>query len=488
MQNDIPLRAMEYIYGNDEEKYLPLLVTSGLANYLHAHPRIRAFSHAQDVCNDDPSQTLTAVETARGVLLFEYSGYGKECCRAYMQHLANHFFTSDGQDHRYVHMYKLSRPEKEALQAFRETPNAFSLHTGFFLPEKARYLDASIVRRARMDRSHRIEPTFDAFRQFTSSYDLVTDIINTNILRLLSLKETGGIYGMELSTGYIPFMYKNSFGDLLDRIKEVPVENRTEQNRIKEAIAGKADHILKRDYEFFSREACQKETLPVMSIQTTKGAVYLPVTDEGAKYKRDYLQYLADEFFTPPVQALQKVREFYISSPGLEAEQYMRKHQDFFESSQSYTELEKIPLYPVLQSEMPIRGGHSIEPTYRAFHNFVRDYNLDISPVNRDVSNLLFIREYGLPADFRDNTEYEMFAHRDDFRGMEGEMARLQSSKGYSEKDFYTIQNRQQELADKLLRESYGISCPPLQLTGPVRRQRITVNTSVKATKRKPHL
>lgn len=488
IQNDVSLRAIEYIYGGDEEKYLPLLVTSKLADYLHAQPGIKAFSQAQDVCNDDPSRTLTAVETAKGVLLFEYSGYGKECCRVYTQHLANRFFTPEGQSLEYVNLYKMDHPGKDVLQSFQNAPNAFSLYSGFFLPDKVQYLDASILRQTRMDRSHRIEPTFDAFRQFTSSYGLTTDVVNTHILRLLSLRETGGIYGMERPTNYIPFVYKNSFDDLLDKLKKVPQEDRNEQNRIKKTIEEKADYILKRDYELFSNESRMKEVEPVISLQTSKGAVYLPVTDEGAKYKRFYLQYLADGFFTPPVQSLQRVREFYISNPNRSTTEYMRKHLEFFRSSPTFMQLAKMPLYPILQSEALTKGGYPLEATCHAFGNFTQDYHLDISPLNKHVSDLLFIREYGLPADFKTNTEYDRFPHKDDFREVDEEMTRLQSQKGYSNKDFYTIQNRQQHLADRLLKECYGVSCPPLQLTGPTPGQKAARNASEKKTTHKPRI
>lgn len=46
-------------------------------------------------------------------------------------------------------------------------------------------------------------------------------------------------------------------------------------------------------------------------------------------------------------------------------------------------------------------------------------------------------------------------------------MSELQSKKGYSEKAFYNIQNRQQQLADRILGLAYKLTCPLLQLTGP---------------------
>lgn len=95
MQGNVSLRGLEYLHSHDEEKSLPMLVASGLADHLLVQPEAKRFALAQDTLHDDPSETLTAVETAKGVLLFEYSGFGKTCCHAYMQHLADRFFITD---------------------------------------------------------------------------------------------------------------------------------------------------------------------------------------------------------------------------------------------------------------------------------------------------------------------------------------------------------------------------------------------------------
>ena len=174
MQGNVSLRGLEYLHSHDEEKKsLPMLVASGLADHLLVQPEAKRFALAQDTLHDDPSETLTAVETAKGVLLFEYSGFGKTCCHAYMQHLADRFFITDEEKPEFVNLYKLTRPDAEVVKAFQASPNAFSLYTNSFLPEKAQYLDATILRNARLDRSHRIEPTFDAYDKFASSYNVL---------------------------------------------------------------------------------------------------------------------------------------------------------------------------------------------------------------------------------------------------------------------------------------------------------------------------
>lgn len=262
MQGNVSLRGLEYLHSHDEEKSLPMLVASGLADHLLVQPEAKRFALAQDTLHDDPSETLTAVETAKGVLLFEYSGFGKTCCHAYMQHLA-------------------------------------------------------------------------------------------------------------------------------------------------------------------------------------------------------------DRFFTPEVQALGRIREFYISCPNHSTEHYMQKHLDLFRSNPFYGQLAKMPLYPIEQSELLKKGGYPIEPTYHAFKQFTEDYRLSVTPENAEIFTLLFIREYRLPADFNTNESYKEFTHKGNFKPLDQEMSELQSKKGYSEKAFYNIQNRQQQLADKILGLRYRLTCPPLQLTGP---------------------
>ncbi len=672
MQGNVSLRGLEYLHSHDEEKSLPMLVASGLADHLLVQPEAKRFALAQDTLHDDPSETLTAVETAKGVLLFEYSGFGKTCCHAYMQHLADRFFITDEEKPEFVNLYKLTRPDAEVVKAFQASPNAFSLYTNSFLPEKAQYLDATILRNARLDRSHRIEPTFDAYDKFASSYNVLPSIANAQILRLLSLQETAGIYGIDYTTRRIPFIHKNSFNSQFNALQNIPAENKGGQEKVKSQIRDQAAYILKRDYglipdslqnkeidpiislqtpkgavylpatdegaiykqcylqyladrffitdeekpEFvnlykltrpdaevvkafqaspnafslytnsFLPEKAQyldatilrnarldrshrieptfdaydkfassynvlpsianaqilrllslqetagiygidyttrripfihknsfnsqfnalqnipaenkggqekvksqirdqaayilkrdyglipdslqnKEIDPIISLQTPKGAVYLPATDEGAIYKQCYLQYLADRFFTPEVQALGRIREFYISCPNHSTEHYMQKHLDLFRSNPFYGQLAKMPLYPIEQSELLKKGGYPIEPTYHAFKQFTEDYRLSVTPENAEIFTLLFIREYGLPADFNTNESYKEFTHKGNFKPLDQEMSELQSKKGYSEKAFYNIQNRQQQLADKILGLRYRLTCPPLQLTGP---------------------
>ena len=58
-----------------------------------------------------------------------------------MQHLADRFFITDEEKPEFVNLYKLTRPDAEVVKAFQASPNAFSLYTNSFLPEKAQYLD-----------------------------------------------------------------------------------------------------------------------------------------------------------------------------------------------------------------------------------------------------------------------------------------------------------------------------------------------------------
>lgn len=465
MQGNVSLRGLEYLHFHDEERSLPMLVASGLANHLLVQPEAKRFALAQDTLHDDPSETLTAVETAKGVLLFEYSGFGKTCYHAYMQYLADRFFITGEEKPEFVNLYKLTRPEAEVVKAFQTSPNAFSLYTNSFLPDKAQYLDATVLRNARLDRSHRIEPTLDAYDEFASSYSVLPSIANAQILRLLSLQETAGIYGIDYTTRRIPFMHKNSFNSQFNALQNIPAKNKGEQEKVKSLIRDQAAYILKRDYGFSPGQ--NKEIDPIISIQTPKGAVYLPVTDDGAIYKQCFLQNMADRFFTPEVQSLGRIREFYISSPNHSTEHYMQKHLEFFQSNPSDKQLANIPLYPIEQSELLKKGGYPIEPTYHAFKQFTEDYRLSVTPGNAEIFTLLFIREYGLPADFNTNESYKEFTHKGDFKPLDQEMSELQSKKGYSEKTFYNIQNRQQQLADKILGLEYKLACPPLQLTGP---------------------
>lgn len=478
-ENVVSLRGLEYLYSRDEEKSLSMLVSNRLINHLLVQPEARRFARSQDVFHGDPSETLTAIETSQGVLLFEYSGYGKACYQSYLQYLADHYFTIEGQKPEFINQYIMTNPGKEAMEAFRTSGNAFSLYNTCFLPDNARYQDVSILQNVRQDRSFRVEPDSEAYQNLVSRYDLTTNIPNAQILRLLSLKESGRISGIDHTARCIPFMYRTSFNPLFNKLEDTPAENKAEQKKIKGLICDQADYILKRDYELFSREALNKKTDPIFSIQTSRGAVYLPVTEEGAKYKQTFLQYIADRFFSPEMQSLHRIREFYISTPDAATGNYMQKQLEFFQSGPSDKQLATMPLYPILQNESLQKGGYPVEATYHAFKQFTEDYHLSMSGQNKEIFSLLFIREYGLPADFGTNPESAGLTCSSEFNSLHREMSELQSHKGYSEKKFYSIQNGQQRLADSLLRERHGITCPPLELTGPVKTgKKVTVSKS----------
>ena len=131
-------------------------------------------------------------------------------------------------------------------------------------------------------------------------------------------------------------------------------------------------------------------------------------------------------------------------------------NQRFTEYLQRQREMYKPSL---VQSHLP--------DLYLCRYQFTEDYRLSVTPENAEIFTLLFIREYGLPADFNTNESYKEFTHKGNFKPLDQEMSELQSKKGYSEKAFYNIQNRQQQLADKILGLRYRLTCPPLQLTGP---------------------
>lgn len=56
MQGNVSLRGLEYLHSHDEEKSLPMLVASGLADHLLVQPEAKRFALAQDTLHDDPSE------------------------------------------------------------------------------------------------------------------------------------------------------------------------------------------------------------------------------------------------------------------------------------------------------------------------------------------------------------------------------------------------------------------------------------------------
>ena len=70
----INLRALEYLFDNHEEPYLEQYIATGIINHLGDDSHTREMLKYQHLIDHRETKALSAIETAKGVLLFSRDG------------------------------------------------------------------------------------------------------------------------------------------------------------------------------------------------------------------------------------------------------------------------------------------------------------------------------------------------------------------------------------------------------------------------------
>ena len=250
VKHDVPLRALEHLYHIGQESSLTELIKQGLINHLADYPDTEKYMYSQSTSThkNQPSRRLTAVETAKGVLLFDYSGYGKAERHEFLQYIADHFHLPEGKSFEYVNLYKLINPTEETLKAFSDAPHAFSLYDGTFLPEKARYLSRSIIEGKHPWKSFDIKWAYNPHTEckyFIQDNDLEYNVITTQMQRLLSIKELGSLsLSAEERKNRIPFLHQKQFEQLFGEAKRLSGDGFPLSEDQRRKIVSTADRIL----------------------------------------------------------------------------------------------------------------------------------------------------------------------------------------------------------------------------------------------------
>ncbi|MFQ9504608.1 MAG: DUF6047 family protein [Alistipes indistinctus] len=191
----INLRALEYLFDNHEEQYLEQYIATGIINRLGDDSHTREMLKYQRLIDHQETKALSAIETQKGVLIFGRDGWGMECRQAYLQYLADNYFTPQGREIGYVREYLVEHPTEELRASYRMQPHAFSLYDYAFIPHKAQYQDRALFEDQMALRSHPIQQDYDMFHSFVNMFRLTTNVHNVQVMRLLYMRALGSIPG-----------------------------------------------------------------------------------------------------------------------------------------------------------------------------------------------------------------------------------------------------------------------------------------------------
>lgn len=248
-EHRIPARVLDHLFFMNQEHTLPDLIRLGIVDRLTDYPDTREFMNSIGYFyTHDPFHELNAVETDTGVLFFEFSTYGRRDLQAFLQHIADNFHQKEGQSFKVVNYYKLMRPSKQEAEAFLNSSRPFSLYDGKFLPEKARYLNQSIIEGKHPWKSFDIKWAYNPHTEckyFIQDNGLEYNVITTQMQRLLSIKELGSLsLSAEERKNRIPFLHQKQFEQLFGEAKRLSGDGFPLSEDQRRKIVSTADRIL----------------------------------------------------------------------------------------------------------------------------------------------------------------------------------------------------------------------------------------------------
>lgn len=246
----INLRALEYLFDNHEEPYLEQYIATGIIGRLCDDQHTREQLKYRRIIDNQEHKALSAIETEKGVLIFGRDGWGKECRQAYLQYLADNYFTPQGREVGYVREYLIEHPTEELRASYRMQPHAFSLYDYAFMPHKAQYQDRALFEDQMALRSHPVQQDYDTFHSFVNMFRLTTNVHNVQVMRLLYMRALGNI-PQRHENRRIPLLSQPDFQPLFDRLDALSKDSRAPREDIyavQRQIRDRAAEILEKHY------------------------------------------------------------------------------------------------------------------------------------------------------------------------------------------------------------------------------------------------
>lgn len=196
----------------------------------------------------------------------------------------------------------------------------------------------------------------------------------------------------------------------------------------------------------------------MQALGTRRGVLLFDGSGFGQLYMKEYLQYVADHYFKPYGQTLGYMERYGLRSDDTLRQLACRQHRMFSALDGSFVRRKEAYLDPGI-----LHGHRQLESQplgidSRSFRTFVGQYDLHLSQSNRNIVQLLEIREEGYFAGFADQREYPA-SLRSGFSEIDSALHR-QIAHGVSQ---YGNINRSQldararREAERLLRDRYDI-------------------------------
>lgn len=263
-QNDISdmpslgLRCITFIHENFKDG-LPddmLSVTSCIEKVIDD---FRSYTHLQEYeqynekkANAISGRTVSAIETDKGVLLFDDSGRGLRCLDNCLQYIADNYFSPEIQCRKMLNIYHFSTTNAETVRKSRECAGMFTPDSECrFIPTRARSLPNLLTGEFKPAKSFSLDTDPKSYHSLTQQLGLHEKDENREIAALMEIRNNG------MPADWNPAdlkMHGNGFRHIYNRIKGYDTTGNTELSEaLQQAARDKAAQILSSVYDVRQR-------------------------------------------------------------------------------------------------------------------------------------------------------------------------------------------------------------------------------------------
>lgn len=258
-QNDIEdmasldLRSLTFIHetvegGLPDSMYSILQCLEKLTDDFKAYRLMQEYdTFHEKKANHISARTVPAVETDRGILLFNDSGRGLNCLDRCLQFHADNYFSPDFRNMNELNLYHFSTTNAEVLRKANECACMFTPDGEYrFVHSRARYLPRELVSGIKPAQSCSTSKDMGSFHTFLSRFGLKETEQAREIAVLTEIRHRG-ITAEQMEKLSV---YRNSFGRMYDRLQRyVSMGDSIMYKALQQAAMDKAAQILRSEYD-----------------------------------------------------------------------------------------------------------------------------------------------------------------------------------------------------------------------------------------------
>lgn len=203
--------------------------------------------------NHISARTVSAIETDRGILLFNDSGRGLHCLDRCLQFHADNYFSPDFRNMNELNLYHFSTTNAEVVRKANECAYMFTPDGEYrFIHSRARYLPKELVSEIQPVQSCAMSKDMSSFRTFLSRFDLKETERTREIAVLTEIRQRG-ITAEQMEKLSV---HRNSFGRMYDRLQRyVSIGDSIIYKALQQAVMDKAAQILCSEYNIGIRNS-----------------------------------------------------------------------------------------------------------------------------------------------------------------------------------------------------------------------------------------